>query len=411
MAEYYDALETRDPEERERELMAALPRQIALAKERSPHFARLLEKVKPGEITDRRALVDLPVTRKSDLAERQKAQPPFGGLTTVPNGALARIFMSPGPIYDPEGRAPDYWRMARALFAAGFRKGDVVHNSFSYHLTPAGSMLESGAHALGCAVVPGGVGQTELQLRAINDIRPDGYVGTPSFLRILLEKAAETGADVSSISKALVSGEAFPTSLRAEFAGRGINALQCYGTADLGLVAYESEAREGLIVDEGVLVEIVRPGTGDPLPDGEVGEVVVTPLANSDYPVIRFGTGDLSAVLPGTSSCGRTNLRIKGWMGRADQAAKVKGLFVHPGQVADVVRRHPEIVKARLVVDNPDANDRMVLHVEVAPGRSPATEAIVASLRDVTKLRGEVVLHAAGELANDGKVIDDIRKF
>jgi phenylacetate-CoA ligase len=410
MAEYYDALETRDPEERERELMAALPRQIALAKERSPYFARLLEKVKPQEITDRRALVDLPVTRKSDLAERQKAAPPFGGLTTVPGGELARIFMSPGPIYDPEGRAPDYWRMARALFAAGFRKEDVVHNSFSYHLTPAGSMLESGAHALGCAVVPGGVGQTELQLRAINDIRPDGYVGTPSFLRILLEKAAESGADVSSIRKALVSGEAFPASLRAELAGRGIAALQCYGTADLGLIAYESEAREGLILDERIIVEIVHPGTGEPAAPGDVGEVVVTTLTR-EYPLIRFATGDLSAQLEGHSPCGRTNHRIKGWLGRADQATKVRGMFVHPGQIAEVVRKHKGIIAARLVVSrDAEGRDAMTLKIEMGePAEDPRR--IAETLQAVTKLRGAVEPVPQGTLPNDGKVIDDVRTY
>jgi phenylacetate-CoA ligase len=410
MAEHYDALETRDPDERERELMAALPRQIALAKERSRYFARLLEKVKPEEIVDRRALVDLPVTRKSDLVERQKEAAPFGGLTTVPNGELARIFMSPGPIYDPEARAPDYWRMARALFAAGFRKGEIVHNSFSYHLTPAGSMLESGAHALGCAVVPGGVGQTELQLRAISDIRPDGYVGTPAFLRILLEKAAEAGADVSSLRKALVSGEAFPAALRADLAGRGIDALQCYGTADLGLVAYESEAREGMILDERIIVEIVHPGTGEPVGPGSVGEVVVTTLT-PEYPLIRFATGDLSAQMEGMSPCGRTNHRIKGWMGRADQTTKVRGMFVHPSQIAEVVRKHKEIIAARLVVSrDAQGNDEMVLKVEMGePAEDP--QRIAQTLQAVTKLRGAVEKLPQGTLPNDGKVIDDTRKY
>jgi phenylacetate-CoA ligase len=410
MAEYYDSLETRDPDERERELMAALPRQIALAKEKSPYFAKLLARVKPEEIGDRRALVDLPVTRKSDLVERQKEAPPFGGLTGVATGELARIFMSPGPIYDPEGRRPDYWRMARALFAAGFRKGEVIHNGFSYHLTPAGSMFESGAHALGCAVVPGGVGQTDLQLRAISDIKPDGYVGTPSFLRILVEKAAETGIDVRSIKKALVSAEAFPAALRADLAGHGIAALQCYGTADLGLIAYESEAREGMILDERIIVEIVRPGIGEPVGPGSVGEVVVTTLT-PEYPLIRFAIGDLSAQMEGHSPCGRTNHRIKGWMGRADQTTKVRGLFVYPSQVAEVVRRHKEIIAARLVVSrDAEGRDAMVLKVEMGePAEDPRR--IAETLQSVAKLRGDVEPVPQGSLPNDGKVIDDLRKI
>ncbi|MBX6368353.1 MAG: AMP-binding protein [Rhodospirillales bacterium] len=388
--------------------MAALPRIVALAKERAPGFARILAHVDPQAVTDRRALADLPVTRKSSLLELQRQTPPFGGLATVAPGELARIFASPGPIYDPEGRRPDYWRTARVLYAAGFRKGDVVHNCFSYHLTPAGSMYETGAHALGCAVIPGGTGQTELQVRAIADLRPAGYVGTPSFLKIILTKAEELGADVTSLRKASVSGEAFPAPIRKELEARGIAAYQAYGTADVGMIAYETEAREGLVLSEDVIVEIVRPGTGDVAPPGEVGELVVTVLT-PEYPLIRFGTGDLSAFLPGHSPCGRTNFRIKGWMGRADQRTKVKGMFVDPAQIAEVVRRHKEIVRARLVVSRDEAAlDRMVLKVEMgAPAES--TDAIAATLQDVTKLRGTVEIVPQGSLPNDGKVIDDTR--
>jgi phenylacetate-CoA ligase len=405
---YYDALETRDPEERERALMAALPRIVALAKERAPGFARILAHVDPQGVVDRRALADLPVTRKSSLVELQRAAPPFGGLVAVAPGELARIFASPGPIYDPEGRRPDYWRTARVLFAAGFRKGDVVHNCFSYHLTPAGSMYETGAHALGCAVIPGGTGQTEQQVRAIADLRPAGYAGTPSFLKIILGKAEELGADISSLRKASVSGEAFPAPIRAELAARGIDAYQAYGTADLGMVAYESEARDGLILGEDIIVEIVRPGTGDAAPPGEVGEIVVTVLT-PEYPLIRFATGDLSVMMPGHSPCGRTNFRIKGWMGRADQRTKVKGMFVDPAQIAEIVRRHKEIIRARLVVRRDAAAlDEMVLRIEMGePAESAA--AIAATLQDVTKLRGTVELVPEGSLPNDGKVIDDTR--
>ena len=412
---HFDALEIRDPELREREQLGELPRQIAHAKANAPVFARVLAAVDPAAVSTRAALAKVPVTRKPELLEIQKTSRPFGGFATVQWGrgieGPPRVFASPGPIYEPEGRRPDYWRIARALFAAGFRKGDLVHNCFSYHFTPAGSMFETGAHALGCTVFPGGTGQTEQQVLTIADLHPDGYVGTPSFLRIIVEKADEMGVKIPSLSKALVSAEPFPGSLRDALLARGIAGYQVYGSADLGNIAYETEARAGLVVDEGVLVEIVRPGTGDPVPSGEVGEVVVTTLFNTDYPLIRFGTGDLSALLPGMSPCGRTNLRIKGWMGRADQTTKVKGIFVHPAQVAAVVSRHPELGKARLVVDTAEGVDRMTLHVEVAPNRSSSAEAIVASIRDVTKLRGDVAFHAPGELPNDGKVIDDVRKY
>jgi phenylacetate-CoA ligase len=407
--EFYDALETRDPEARERALFAALPTQIAHAKRHAPGFARILADIDPEAITDRGMLSELPVTRKSELIELQRATLPFGGLNAVAPGALARIFASPGPIYDPEGKGTDYWRIARALFAAGFRAGDIVHNCFSYHLTPAGSMLESGAHALGCAVIPGGTGQSEQQLRTIADLKPAGYVGTPSFLAILLDKAAESAGDVRSLKKALVSGEAFLPAQRQRFAEAGIAALQCYASADLGLIAYESAAREGMILDERIILEIVRPGTGDPVPPGEVGEVVVTTLT-PEYPLIRFATGDLSALLHGHSPCGRTNLRIKGWMGRADQTTKVRGMFVHPAQIAEIVRRHKEIIRARLVVDQDASGDMMVLKVEMGePAEAPAR--IAETLQALTKLRGTVEHVATGSLPNDGKVIEDARKL
>jgi phenylacetate-CoA ligase len=411
MTDHYDALETRDPELRERELLARLPRQIAHAKASAPAYAKMLQRVDAGAMTTRAALALLPVTRKSELLEQQKAARPFGGYAATRWGESLRVFASPGPIYEPEGRGPDYWRLARALHASGFRRGDLVHNAFSYHFTPAGSMLESGAHALGCTVFPGGVGQTEQQVQAIAELGPAGYTGTPSFLKLILDKADELGVAVPTVRKALVSGEAFPPRLRDALAARGIDGYQAYATADVGLIAYETPAREGLVIDEGVLVEIVRPGTGDPVAPGEVGEVVVTSLFNVDYPLIRFGTGDLSSIIPGTSPCGRTNLRIKGWLGRADQTTKIKGMFVHPAQVAAIVKRHPGIGNARLVVDNATGADRMTLHVEVRDDGGALADALLTSIREVTKLRGEIAFRAKGELANDGKVIDDVRKY
>ena len=408
MTDHYDPLESRAPADRERALFAALPAQVAHAKSSAPHYATLLATIDPATIATRATLATLPLTRKSDLIAQQTASLPFGGLAATAPGALARLFASPGPIYDPEGHGRDWWRFARALHAAGFRRGEIVHNCFSYHLTPAGSMLESGAHALGCAVIPGGVGQTEQQVRAIADLRPAGYVGTPSFLKIILEKARELAADVGSLKKALVTGEALPPALRAELAGHGIQVLQCYGTADLGLVAYESAAKEGMIVDEGVILEIVRPGTGDPVPEGEVGEIVVTTF-NRDYPLLRFATGDLSAVLAGASPCGRTNMRIKGWMGRADQTTKVRGMFVHPEQVAEIVRRHPEIAKARLVVSEEGGQDAMTLRCESTSTDMRLAIRVAETIQAVTKLRGTVAMATLGTLANDGKVIEDVR--
>lgn len=414
MSHFYDALETRSPEQREAELMARLPEQIAHAQQHSGAFAELLKGVDASRINSRAALAQLPVTRKSELLERQAAQRPqqiFGGFNAIATGHdMPRVFASPGPIYEPESRRSDYWRMARAMYAAGFRTGELVHNCFSYHFVPAGSMMETGAHALGCTVFAGGTGQTEQQVQAMLDLQPAAYVGTPSFLKIIVEKSLEMGIQLTSLSKAMVSGEAFPPSLCAWMRDHGIDAYQCYGTADLGLIAYETSAREGLVLDEGVIVEIVRPGTGDPVAEGEVGELVVTTL-NPDYPLIRFGTGDLSAYLPGQCPTGRTNARIKGWMGRADQTTKVRGMFVHPSQVAEIARRFPQVQKARLVVSGEMANDQMLLQVETTEVADGLARALGDAIRDVTKLRGEVELHAPGSLPNDGKVIEDARSY
>ena len=414
MQDHFDALETRRPEEREAQLFAALPAQVEHAQQRSSAFATLLGGVHAGRVNSRGALAKLPVTRKQDLLERQQASRPgdsFGGFATVLRGpAMPRLFASPGPVYEPEGSTRDYWRTGRALFAAGFRAGDLVHNCFSYHFTPGAFIMESGAHAVGCTVFPAGTGQTEQQLQAIGELRPDGYLGTPSFLRILVEKAVETGSDIGCLKKALVGAEALPPSLRDWFGERGLDVYQSYATADLGLIAYETAARQGMVVDEGVIVEIVRPGTGDPVAPGEVGEVVVTTL-NPVYPLIRFGTGDLSAVLEGADPTGRTNLRIRGWLGRADQTTKIRGMFVHPGQVAAITRRFPEILKARLVVSGGMANDVMTLKVEAASAPQGLDARIVEAVRDVTKLRAEVELLQPGSLPNDGKVIEDARNY
>ena len=409
---YLDDLETRPPEVRERALMRALADQIAHAKKHAPYFTRVLADVHAHEINDRASLARLPVTRKSDLLSVQKDDPPFGGMTSVPLTRLARVFASPGPIYDPQGDQRDYWGFARALFAAGFREGELVHNTFSYHFSPAGFMMDLAAQTIGCPVFPAGVGQTELQVQTICDLKPICYAGTPSFLKLILEKADEMGKNVSSLKRASVGGEAFLPSVRALLAERGIQGYQSYGTADLGLIAYETEAREGLVLDEDVIVEIVRPGTGDPVAAGEVGEVVVTALS-SEYPLIRFATGDLSAMLAGTSPCGRTNIRIKGWMGRADQTAKVKGLFVHPEQVSAVAKRHPAILRARLVISHDsDQNDVMTLQCELDGTPPEGFAAKVAdTLREVSKLRGNIEIKLPGTLPNDGKVIEDVRKF
>jgi phenylacetate-coenzyme A ligase PaaK-like adenylate-forming protein len=408
MPGHYDSLEIRDPAVREREQFARLGDIIARAMGASG-WAKHLDGVDPGSVTSRALLAKLPVLRKSDISEMQKTNPPFGGLNVAAPGKMRRLLMSPGPIFEPEGHGSDWWGAARALHAAGFRAGDIVHNSFAYHLTPGGFILESGAHALGCAVIPGGVGNTEQQLDAIVHYRPAGYVGTPDFLKILLDLAQSSGKDASSIKRGLVSGAALPASLREELGRRGVAVLQCYATAELGVIAYESEAREGLIVNESVIVEIVRPGTGDPVPDGEVGEVVVTSF-NPDYPMIRLGTGDLSAVMPGVSPCGRTNVRLRGWLGRADQTAKVKGMFVHPKQIAELASRHPELKRLRLVVAREAEQDTMTLLAESAASGAALESAIAANLQSITKLRGAVKLVAPGSLPNDGKIIADERK-
>ncbi len=411
---YYDALETRSSDARETELIGKLPGLVAHAQKTAPAFAKLLAEVDASSITSREALAKLPVTRKNELHDLQKTGRPsdvFGGFSALLRGPkMPRIFSSPGPVYEPEGVAKDYWRAGRAMYAAGFRSGDLAHNSFSYHMTPGAFIMESGLHAVGCTVFPAGVGQTEQQLQAIAELRPDGYAGTPSFLRILVEKAEELGSDISSMRKGLVGGEAFPPSLRDWFTARGMAIFQSYATADLGLIAYETEVREGLVIDEGVIVEIVRPGTGHPVAAGEVGELVVTTL-NPDYPLIRFGTGDLSAVMPGHCPTGRTNTRIKGWMGRADQTVKIRGMFVHPGQVNDIARRFTEVLKARLVVSGEMANDAMHLRVESSAMHAGLEARISDAIRDVTKLRGTVELVEPGTLPNDGKVIEDARSY
>jgi phenylacetate-CoA ligase len=422
MSTFFDGLETRAPEQREQALLAALPVAITHAQTHAPALARQLAGVDAAAVTSRAALAALPVLRKHELLEGQQrsraapgpvdAEKVFGGYAALGWGQALRVFASPGPIYEPESARRDYWRFGRALYAAGFREGHLTYNCFSYHFTPAGSMMETAAHAVGCTVFPGGTGQTEQQVMAIRDLGPSGYTGTPSFLKIILEKAEELGVKLDTLRRALVSGEAFPPSLRDWLSARGVQGYQAYGSADLGLIAFETEAREGLVVGEDIIVEIVRPGTGDPVEEGEVGEVVVTTL-NPDYPLVRFGTGDLSAVLPGQSPCGRTNLRLRGWMGRADQTTKVRGLFVHPSQVAEILRRHPQVRRGRLVVTGATGADRMVLRVEVAgmPASAQLAGAVAESVRDVTKLRAEVELCAPGSLPNDGKVIEDARSY
>ena len=409
MPDFYDALETRAPEAREREQFSKLPGLIARAMS-APGWAEQLAGIDPKSVTSRAALAGLPVLRKSDLKERQGDKPPLGGYAVTAPGQLKRLLMSPGPIFEPEGHGKDWWNSARALFAAGFRPGDIVHNAFAYHLTPGEFILKSGAHALGCTVIPGGVGNTEQQVEAIAHLKPAGYTGTPDFLKILLDAAEKTGKDVSSIKRGLVSGAALPSSLRAHLANRGVAVLQSYATAELGVIAYETAALEGMVVNETVIVEIVQPGTGDPVAEGEVGEVVVTSF-NTDYPMIRLATGDLSAVLAGRSPCGRTNMRIKGWMGRADQTTKVKGMFVHPGQIAEIAKRHPEIGRVRLSVTREAEQDVMTLAAECAARPSGLEDAVAASLQSVTKLKGRVTLVAPGTLPNDGKIIADERSI
>jgi phenylacetate-CoA ligase len=406
--EFFDAAETLAPEAREAALMQRLAGFIAYARKSAPGWARHLGGVGDGPVASRADLARLPLLRKSDLPDLQKSDPPFGGF--VADRPVARIMISPGPIHEPQPAGPDPWRMARALFAAGFRKGDIVHNAFAYHLTPAGFMLDEATRALGCAVIPAGTGNTEQQAEAIMRLKPSGYVGTPDYLKVLLDKVAEEQGGPASIVKALVSGGALFPAMRADYAARGVNVLQCYATAELGLIAYESAAAGSLIVNEGIIVEIVRPGTGDPVADGEVGEVVVTNF-DETYPLIRFATGDLSAIMPGASPCGRTGMRLKGWMGRADQTTKVKGMFVHPADVAEIGKRHSELGRLRLIVRRAGDHDEMVLRAESTAAYAGLVERVAETLSAVTRLKGTVELVAPGSLPNDGKIIADEREY
>ena len=407
---HYDQLETRDPVQRELAQFNLLPDLLRRAIAEAPGWAAHLKGVEPASVTSRDALAKLPLLRKSALKDLQAASPPFGGFATSRVTSLARIYMSPGPIFEPEGFGEDWWRTARALYAAGVRKGDIVHNTFAYHLTPGGWILDAGARALGCVVIAAGPGNTEQQLEVVERVRPTVYVGIPDYLKILLDRGAAMGKDTSSIKKALVGGGALFASLRDEYNARGVTTYQTYATADVGIIAYESPALEGMIVDEGAIVEIVRPGTGDPVPPGEVGEVVVTTFSR-DYPMFRFGTGDLSAVLPGLSPCGRTNMRIKGWLGRADQTTKVKGMFVHPEQIAELAKRHADLLRVRLVVARAGEQDTMTLRAEAASADAGLRARVVETLQSITKLKGEVELVAPGSLPNDGKVIADERSY
>ncbi|MCG7394473.1 AMP-binding protein [Microvirga sp. ACRRW] len=409
MTDTFDALETRAPSDRERDLFIRLP-EILRRASAAPAYAERLRGFDPASITSREALAALPVLRKSELSTLQKSALPFGGFVSNAPGSFGRLFTSPGPIFEAEPAESDPWRAARGLFAAGFRQGDVVLNTFSYHLTPGGFIMDSGARALGCAVIPAGPGNTEQQFELIEAYRPRAYCGTPDFLKILLDGAAAAGRDISSIKRALVSGAAFPKSLQEEFTTKGIDAYQAYATADLGFIAYETSAREGLVVNEEIIVEIVRPGTGDPVAEGEVGEIVVTTL-DPRHPFIRLALGDLTAAMPGLSPCGRTNMRIKGWMGRADQSTKVKGMFVRPEQVAEIGRRHPELGRLRLRVERDNEADAMTLLAECAQVSGDLAGAVAATLLAVTKLKGTVSIVAPGTLPNDGKVIADERSY
>jgi phenylacetate-CoA ligase len=408
MSDHYDDLETRDPAAREADLFARLPGVIGAALQ-APAYRERLGDVDPASVDSRDALAKLPVLRKSELPGLQKVASPFGGFVAAPLAAFGRLFASPGPIFEPEGRHADPWRGARALYAASFRPGDVVLNTFSYHLVPGGLMMDSAARALNCPVIPAGPGNTEQQLDVIGAFQPVAYCGTPDFLKILLDAAGAKGS-TSTLRKALVSGAAFPKSLQEEIAARGIAAFQAYATADFGFIAYETDAREGLVLNEDLIVEIVRPGTGDPVPVGEVGEIVVTSL-DPLYPQIRLALGDLTAAMPGASPCGRTNMRIRGWMGRADQAAKVKGMFVRPEQIAEIAKRHPQLLRLRLVITRDGERDSMTLIIEAPTPESALADAVAATLHQVTKLSGRVDIVAPGSLPNDGKVISDERSL
>ena len=409
MNRFYDVLETRQPDERETELLSALQVQLAHVKANTSWGAFLTE-ISPKLILTYADLAQIPVLRKSELKGLQDSEKPFGGLVAAKWSNIKYIFSSPGPLYEPESYRSDYFRSARAMYAAGFRAGDIIHNCFSYHLTPAGRMFDAGAHAIGCPVIPAGVGQTELQVITISDVQPNGYVGTPSFLKLILEKADDMQVDVSCMKRALVTGEALPPSLRAWFQNRGIETYQCYGTAELGIVAYESEALEGMVINEGIIVELVNPGTGEPVAEGEVGEILVTTL-NAEYPLIRFATGDLSAFMPTPSPCGRTGKRIQGWMGRADQSAKVRGMFVHPHQVGAIVRRFPTVDAARMVVNTDDHADTMTLLIESTDSDPQLPTRVATAIREVCKVRGEVVVVAPESLPKDGIQIEDQRTY
>ena len=408
MDDFYDALETRDPALREEQQFDELKKQLHNARDHAPAYAAILADVDFASVNDRITLAAIPLTRKSDIAKRQSELPPLGGYAAAPMDSFYNVFASPGGIFEPGAARDDYWNFARGLYAAGIRAGDLIHNTFSYHFTPAGLMVDSAARALGCPVFPGGIGQTELQVQVMARLKPRAYCGTPSFLKIILDKAAEMNISVDTLSLGLVGGEALPGSLRTELSDSGVNVVQFYGTADLGMVAYESSAKEGMILEEKVIVEIVRPGTGEPVAEGEVGEIVVTTLS-PEYPLIRFATGDLSAFMSGNSPCGRTNRRIKGWMGRADQTAKVRGMFVHPSQVASVVSRHDELLRARLVIGRVDNQDVMTLKCEIENHQESIEQLIEQSVREICKLRADIELCPAGTLPNDGVVIEDAR--
>jgi len=408
MPDFYDALETRDSALREGQQFDELKKQLHNARDHAPAYAAILADVDIASVNDRITLAAIPLTRKSDIAKRQSELPPLGGYAAAPMDSFYNVFASPGGIFEPGAARDDYWNFARGLYAAGIRAGDLIHNTFSYHFTPAGLMVDSAARALGCPVFPGGIGQTELQVQVMARLKPRAYCGTPSFLKIILDKAAEMKISVDTLSLGLVGGEALPGSLRTELSDSGVDVVQFYGTADLGMVAYESSAKEGMILEEKVIVEIVRPGTGEPVAEGEVGEIVVTTLS-PEYPLIRFATGDLSAFMSGNSPCGRTNRRIKGWMGRADQTAKVRGMFVHPSQVASVVSRHDELLRARLVIGRVDNQDVMTLKCEIENHQESIEQLIEQSVREICKLRADIELCPAGALPNDGVVIEDAR--
>ena len=408
MPDFFDVLETRDPALREEQQFDELKKQLHNARDHAPAYAAILADVDIASVNDRITLAAIPLTRKSDIAKRQSELPPLGGYAAAPMDSFYNVFASPGGIFEPGAARDDYWNFARGLYAAGIRAGDLIHNTFSYHFTPAGLMVDSAARALGCPVFPGGVGQTELQVQVMARLKPRAYCGTPSFLKIILDKAAEMKISVDTLSLGLVGGEALPGSLRTELSNSGVDVVQFYGTADLGMVAYESSAKEGMILEEKVIVEIVRPGTGEPVAEGEVGEIVVTTLS-PEYPLIRFATGDLSAFMSGNSPCGRTNRRIKGWMGRADQTAKVRGMFVHPSQVASVVSRHDELLRARLVIGRVDNQDVMTLKCEIENHQESIEQLIEQSVREICKLRADIELCPAGALPNDGVVIEDAR--